>query len=128
MSYKLTWYAVEEALHLDLHNSLSIDEMKLINRHTVDILNEFNRRLTLLIDASGLIAGYATANHLRDTQRYMDHPKLEAIVIVANNKLNRLITNLVFNIARAHVIQFDSREKAQTYMERRGFTVNPLRP
>jgi hypothetical protein len=120
MAYKLSWYAVDEVLHLALKKNLSIEEMKEINQQTAALLDSAPQNLTLLLDVSELTAGYATVDYLRSTQRYRDHYKLAAIVVIANNKLNRLITLLAFNLCRAIFIQFDSREKAQTYMSQRG--------
>jgi hypothetical protein len=116
MSYELKWYAVEKVLRLDLENGLSLDEMKLANQRTVDILDKAEQKLTLLIDVSALAAGYTTPDNLRSTQSYRDHPKLDTIVIVANNKLNRLITLLAFHSSRARFIQFSSGEEAQRYI------------
>jgi hypothetical protein len=90
--------------------------MKLANQHTIALLDKAERNLTLMIDASALTAGYTTADNLRTTQQYRDHPKLEAIVVIANNKLNRLITLLAYCTARARFVQFNSREEAQTFM------------
>jgi hypothetical protein len=125
MPYTLTWYAVGEALHLSLAGDLSLDEMSLINQHTTDILAIAERKLFLLIDVSALTSGYATVDHLRRTQKYMDHPKLEALVVIANSKLNRLIMLLAFNLARVPFFQFPNKEGAQEYMTRRGYSESP---
>jgi hypothetical protein len=124
--YELTWYAADEVLRLELQDSLSPDRLKLVNQHVVDILNESGRRLALLIDVCHLKAGYATADHLRKTQLYRDHSNLETIIVVANSKLNRLITLLAFNLSRARFVQFDSMEKAQVYMTHRGFSEDTM--
>jgi hypothetical protein len=120
VSYELTWYAAEEVLHLNLQSTLSLEEMKLINQRIVDILDESKRKLILLIDVSAFTAGYTTVDYLRDTQKYRDHPNLDVIAVVSNNKLNQLITLLVFSLSHARFIRFDSREKAQLYIAQRG--------
>jgi hypothetical protein len=109
-------------LRLDLQGNPSLEEMRTINQSMMDILNESERNLTLLIDVSGMTAGYTTVNHLRNTQTYRDHPNMDAVVVVANNKLNRLITLLAFNLSRAQFVQFESLEIAQRYMVRKGFS------
>ena len=125
MAYKLTWYAVDEVLHLSLKNVISPEEMREINQQTTEMLENAGRKLTLMIDVSELIASYATVDSLRMTQRYRDHHKLDAIIVIANNKLNRLITLLAFNLCRAHFMQFDNRDKAHTYMSQRGMVSIP---
>lgn len=122
MSYTLTWYAVGEVLHLNLKNNLSLDEMMLINHEIMAILDKTQHSLTLLIDVSDLTVGYATVEQLRNTQLYRDHSKLDVIVTVAGNKLNRLITLLVFSLSRARFVQVESAERAHMYMSHRGFS------
>lgn len=116
MSYEISWYATQGVLRLELQNSMSLDEMKLANQHTTHILDEADHKLALMIDASALTAGYTTADYLRSTQQYKDHPKLDVIVVIANNKLNRLITLLAFSSSRARFMQFSSAEEAQVYI------------
>jgi hypothetical protein len=117
-SYQLTWHSTGEVLRLDLLNKVSLDEMKVINGETINILDKSDRKLILLIDASSLKVDYATVDQLRMTQLYRDHPKLSAIVVVADNKMNRLITLLAFHLSKAHFIQLDSAEQAQEYFLR----------
>ena len=77
-----------------------------------------------MLDVSELLASYTTVDTMRMTQHYRDHYKLDAIIGIANNKLNRLITALVFNLCRAFFVQFDSRDKAQSYMFERGMVTS----
>lgn len=126
MPHDITWYAEGEALQLDLSGNLTPDEMQRINQETTDILARSDQKIVLLIDASGLTSGYLTADQLRSTQRYVDHPNLDALVIVATSKINRLITLLAFNLALAPFLQFSSKESARAYMIRRGFSESPV--
>jgi hypothetical protein len=119
MSYKLSWYAQDEALYLSLKDNLTLDELKEINDHVTATLEESPGKVTLILDVSELMAGYTTVDTMRMTQHYRDHHKLETIIGIANNKLNRLITMLVFNLSRAFYVQFDSRDKARTYIAER---------
>lgn len=122
MPFTLTWYAVGEAVELDLSGKLTLDEMEIINQRASDLLTSSEQKIVLLIDASALVAGYTTADQLRTTQRYTDHPQLDSLVVVASSKLNRLITLLAFNLVRPPFLQFSSRESAHAYMIRRGFS------
>jgi hypothetical protein len=119
MSYELTWYSAGEVLQLDLQNSLSLDEMRLVNQRTIDMLDGSDQKLILLIDVSALAAAYHTVEQLRITQQYRDHPNLDAIVVVSKGKLNRLVTLLAFNLSRARFVQFNSTEQAQLYIQNR---------
>lgn len=122
MPFTFTWYAVGEALQLDLSGSLTLDEMQRISQRVIELLDECQQKVVLMIDASEMVAGYTTADQLRATQRYVDHPKLDALVVVASSKLNRLITLLAFNLVRPPFLQFSNRESAYAYLIRRGFS------
>jgi hypothetical protein len=122
MTNKLGWYKADEILHLELENNLSLDEMKHINQCIVEMLDKSRQKMVLLVDMSELVVGYGTADQLRSTQRYMDHPKLESIVVIANKKLNRLIALLAFNLARAHLIQVNNEAGLESYLTRRSLT------
>ncbi len=122
MTHELKWHALGEVLRLELRDTISLDEMRVINQEIVDILNASERKIILLLDVSSLKAGYATVDSLGATQLYRDHGKLEAIVAVASNKLNRLVTMLAFHLSRARFVQFDNLEQAQPYMSMIRFT------
>ncbi len=123
MAHKLTWYVNDEVLYLALEGNLPPEEMKEINEQMLAQLETTSRKVTLLLDASALAVGYSTIDSLRLTQKYRDHHRLGTIVGIANNKLNRLITLLAFNLSRANFIQFDSDDKVQAYMSQRGWSL-----
>ncbi|MBN2303533.1 MAG: hypothetical protein JXQ72_03600 [Anaerolineae bacterium] len=118
MSYELTRHPTDTVLQLALRNTLSLQDLKQINQQVVDALDKSNQKLTLVIDASSLKASYNTVEHLRATQLYRDHPILDTIVIIASDKLNRLVTLLAFHLARVRFIQFDDAEQAQRYVQK----------
>lgn len=118
MSHELAWHLPGEVLQLSLHNGLSLEEMHKMNQQTLEVLEGVDQKLILLVDVSALAAGYQTADHLRNTQQYRDHPNLDSIVVVASSKLNRLVTLLAFHLSRAHFVQFDNTEQAHSYVRR----------
>lgn len=120
MAYTLSWYAANKVLYLSLKGNFSFEELNEINTRMMDVLENSSRKLSLILDVSELMAGYATVDSLRATQKYRDHVNLEAIIGIANNKLNRLITLVAFNLCRAYFIQFDTPDKVQTYMFQKG--------
>lgn len=119
MAYELTWHLAGKVLQLNLQNGLSFEEMQRANQQALEILNGVDQKLILLIDVSDLVAGYHTVDHLRNTQAYRDHPNLDTIVVIADSKLNRLVTMLAFHLSRARFVQFDGSDKAHTYVMRR---------
>ncbi|MBZ0304821.1 MAG: hypothetical protein K8I82_02015 [Anaerolineae bacterium] len=122
MPYEITWYSEGEVLQVALHNDLSLEELNNINQQTTRILDGVKKSIYIVIDASNMNAGYYTVNHLRNTQHYLDHPNLSTVIVTSENKLNRLVTLLAFNLCRAQFIQFDSPEKAESYMSKKGIS------
>ena len=116
MPYEFKWHRPNEVLCLQMHNTLSLDELQLINQYMLDVLNRTDKSLKLLIDASNLKTTYSTVDNLRDTQRYRDHHNLDTLAVVSTNRLNRLVTLLAFSLSRAHFVQFENNEKAHSYI------------
>lgn len=125
MSYELKWHSHSAGcvLHLSLYNSLTLEEMEIINQEVMATIDKAEKKIAILIDISELASGYYTVDQLRNTQQYMDHRKVDAIVVIANNKLNRLISLLVFNLARRPFFQYDNLDAAYQRLAHRGFFV-----
>lgn len=121
MPYTLGWYKPEQVLTLMLDGQLSLQELEAINQEVTDALESHETKLSILIDMTNMQTGYHTAEMLRSTQKYMDDPRLDSAFIVAENKLNRLITLMAFCTARATFIQFNSMEMAEHMLSRRDF-------
>ena len=121
MPYTLSWHMQEKLIDLRLEGQLSVNEMKTISQDVMNILDDSQEKMHLLIDAMKFQSSYHTADQLRNTQKYMDHSRLDFAVLVTDNKLNRLTTLMAFCMARVPLMQFDSFSKAKQYLERRGF-------
>ena len=117
MAYSLAWYQPDVVLHLTLDGHPTVAELQDIDQEVTAVLNGSRMKMRLLIDAANLKEGYQTANHLRDTQKYMNHPRLERILVVSDNKLNRLVTLLAFCVAHARFVQFENLQKAEDYLK-----------
>jgi hypothetical protein len=125
MAYEIKWNVAGQVVALTLCNHVSLDEMKMINGQVLGMIEQADRKIAILIDMSGLNTGYYTVEHLQATQQYMHHRGVDSIVVVADNKLNRLISLLVFGLARPPVMQFDNVGAAQRQLVDRGFPVSP---
>lgn len=116
MGYDLQWHIRGEVLRIELHNVVSIDELREINRQAFDILDKSDRKLVFVLDISVLQVVYTTVEHLRNTQLYIDHPKLDTLVVIAGSKLHRLISLLAFHLSLARFVQCESIEQAQRFL------------
>lgn len=117
MAYTVDWQHLDQAIELTIHGQPTLEELQAINEEVSHVLDGIDTRVSILIDTVDLTAGYETANQLRDTQHYMNHPKLDRILVVATNKLNRLITLLAFCTARARLVQYDDPRKARANLK-----------
>ncbi|MDQ7024638.1 MAG: hypothetical protein Q9P01_07250 [Anaerolineae bacterium] len=121
MAHTLSWYTPHRVLCLTLEGQLSIEELQEINLKVMEMFERQNDRLNIVIDATSLKSGYNTSNDLRSTQKYMNHHQLDTAFVVAENKINRLITLMAFSISRAKFLQFRDWEKATDMLSRSGF-------
>ncbi|MFW5691410.1 MAG: hypothetical protein ACOCXZ_02805 [Chloroflexota bacterium] len=120
MAHTLSWYMAGHVLALALDGQPSLQELRDINEEIIEVLDRSQTNLNIIIDAVNLRAGYQTADQLRSTQHYMNHPRLANVLVISDNKLNRLITLMAFCLSRAHFIQFDTHQKADAFLRRHG--------
>lgn len=121
MTYQVDWYTEDRVIYLELQSQLVLDELKEINKQIIDLLKNQQNRVNVIINAVGMQSDYYTSNYLRETQRYVDHLKVDTIYFVSANKVNRLIAVLAFGLARAHFIQYKNMEDANRQMKYLGF-------
>ena len=120
VSYTLSWQVPGRVLYLALDGQLTVDELHAINQDVVRVLDRQQSKLNIIIDTRQFQSGYQTVEHLRATQHYMDHPLVDSILVVADNKLNRLISLLTFSLSQAKFVQFNSMELTENHLRRRG--------
>ena len=121
MAYELKWNVSGQVIDLVLYNHLSVDEMKAINQDILALLEHANQKVALVIDSSELSTGYNTVDHLRTTQQYMHRQDIDSSLLVANSKLNRLISLLAFNPSRVPLFQFEQPINAHQHLVERAF-------
>lgn len=121
MTYKLSWYTPGKVLYLELKSQPAIHELEAINQEVSDILAIHKEPVNLLINAMEMKAGYETSNWLRDTQKYMNDPKVKQAYFVSDNKLNRLISLMAFSMSRVRLMQFERWQLAVDHLKRQGF-------
>lgn len=122
MAHSISWYIPERLLCLSLTDQLSLEELTTINQSMTDILNGYHQKLTILIDSTEMKTGYQTADELRDTQDFMNHPKIDSVLMVSENKLNRLIMLMAFCVIPTKIIRFETMEKLEKFLKRSGYT------
>jgi len=124
MTYKLSWLLQDEVLSLILPSLATIDTLRELNQDITDILDNSSSKVIILLNLEQMKTTYNTADQLRNTQLYIVHHNLDCMLIMAGNKLNRLISLLAFSTARSPVIQFDNQQQVDGYFKRRGITIS----
>ncbi len=124
MSYTISWYTPDKILYLEFSDTPDENDLKEIDRYIMNVIAQYDDKLSIVINMMEMRAGYRTADILRETQNYMNHPSIESAFFVTDNKLNRLITILAFNLARAHIIQFKDLRVTREHLSRKGFHTN----
>ena len=124
MTYQLDWYTEDHVIYLELQGQSSVTELRKINKEIQDLLDKQDNKIHIIFNAATMQTGHQTSNYLRDTQRYVDHLKVDTLSFVSRNKLNRLIAILAFSLSRAQLIQFENMETAMNHMKRLGFETN----
>lgn len=120
MGYSVSWYIPDQVLRIVLENNLTIDELQTIHQDVTGVLASVHNNLHVLIDATQFSASYNSSAQLRDTQLYGNNPRVNGILVIADNKLTRLITLMAFCLYRAPITQFMNYGAADTYLRRIG--------
>ena len=121
MTCSITWYPEANLLYLSLENLLTVQELQDAAYEIKNILDRCDVRTSVLIDVTKMSAGYHTADHIRDTQKYMNDNKLKTVFIVADTKLQRLITLMAFSVCGIPMIRFNSWKEAIPYLTQHGY-------
>lgn len=121
MSHTISWYIPERVLLLELDDQLKVQEFEAINHEIVDRLDSSQQKVIVVIDVNKMQINHQTANHLRDTQKYMGHVQLNTALIITDNKLARLITLMAFSTSRTRLIQCKNLKEVEINLKQRGF-------
>lgn len=120
MPYQLGWYKNTQVILLKLDDKLQTPELHRANQDVLAVLDASDMKKSILIDVTHFVANYQSMDELRNTQTYANHPRLDSIFVVTDNKLNRLITLVAFSRARAKFFQFVNLEFADKMLQRFG--------
>lgn len=120
MTHTLSWQIPGQVLYLAMENELLVQELQDLNTEVLEQLKTTQNKINIVMNVSKMKPGYRTSDHLRDTQRYMDNQQIDHVLVVADNKLNRLTMLLAFSLSRAHFMMFDDLQKTTDYLNRRG--------
>lgn len=119
MRYKIKWHTDGRVVHLQLVGEPTRADLTDINDRIEKMLDGSDGRLVLVIDAIHMKTGYPTIKYLRDTQKCVDHRKLEAVFAVSEDKLTRLALLMTFSMRKPQFILFDSYQRLEQLLQLR---------
>lgn len=120
MPYILDWYKTHQVIYLEFNGNLTVDELQRVNHEIIHVLDASKDKMYIVINTTNFHVGYQSTHHLRETQKYMNHPALDSAFMVSDDKLTRLITLIAFSLSRAKFFQFDTMAVAEKMLHRFG--------
>lgn len=120
MGYSVSWHIDQTVLLLKYENYLSRQELSEANYHIDNLLSRNQTRVGIIFEVSTMKTTYHTAEIMRETQTFVDHPNLSLALVVSENKLNRLTMLIAFAISSTRLVMIDSLGKAERILEQRG--------
>lgn len=126
MPYLLDWYKTHQVIYLELTGNLTVGELERVNHEIINVLDTSSHKMYIVINANDFRVGYQSTHHLRESQKYMNHPALDSVFMVSDDKLTRLITLIAFSLSRTKFFQFDTMQVAETMLAR--FGLHPDEP
>ncbi len=117
MTYSVTWDIPGEVLSLRVLEEVSLEEFVEIDRQIRACLAEYIERLSLVVDASQLRISPHSIERIRVSQSYLLSGQIKQILVVSNNKLNRLSMLLLFNLCRPRLRFCESFDHAQRILD-----------
>ncbi|MGQ9909253.1 MAG: hypothetical protein ACUVS2_10510 [Candidatus Flexifilum sp.] len=115
-SYGIGWDRPGKLLRLQMTGDLSVEAFVDIDRQITTHLRAQDEQLILLVDASAASISPYSIEQIRTTQTYLQSPQIERLVVISNNKLNRLTMLLLFNLCRPPLQFYESFEQAQRFL------------
>lgn len=116
MYYEITWDTPGKVLGLKLIDAVPFEAFIEINSQINERLQECNQRIILIVDASDAKVAPYGIEKIKATQVYLQNQQIERLVVISDNKLNRLAMLLLFNLCRPKLQFCDSVEQAQRYI------------
>lgn len=98
MPYSLDWFRQDRVLELQLTGSMNLEEAKQINTALIAYLDKAETTLHMIADATTLESFPKNILQIKNTQAYLQHPKLGWILFVS--KPNPLIRFFATTIAQ----------------------------
>lgn len=117
MPYKLSLDTFDKTLLLEIYDEYKLEEVKEVNDAIIYELNQSRGGLFVLVDATKMSRPYNFAA-IRSGQTFMDHLKLKAIYVIANDRLIKLSIMVIFNLSRAPLYINDNLEKSMMLLQK----------
>ncbi len=98
----IDWYRPGKVLRLTVQGEYTTDAAAEMNTRIIAELEHTERPLYLLIDADEMAQPH-NFRQIREAQRFMNHPNLSHIFVLARDRVVRLALMVIFNEGRANL-------------------------
>ncbi len=120
MAYSVAWDIPGKVLYLKVLEEVSRQEFLEIDNKIKVCLGKYDTEILLVVDASqAKIAPYGI-EQIKASQTYLQSRQIKQLLVISNNKLNRLVLLLLFNLCRPKLQFCDNFNQAQRFIEMSG--------
>jgi hypothetical protein len=116
MPYEMAWDTPGKVLRLKMFDAMTLEIFIEIDWQINERLQECNERIVLIVDASSAKVAPYGIERIKSSQTYLQNHQIERLVVISDNKLNRLAMLLLFNLSRPKLQFCDSFDQAQRYI------------
>ncbi|MBL8155411.1 MAG: hypothetical protein JNM70_14600 [Anaerolineae bacterium] len=117
MPYEVVWDTPGRVLLLRMHGDVPFESFVDIDRCINVCLQETSERLALIVDASQAKVAPYGIERIKATQTYLQSRQILQLLVVSDNRLNRLAMLLLFNACQPRLQFYDKMEQAKRFLE-----------
>lgn len=116
MSYDLKWHTPQRTLQLTLSGYVTLEEFRQLDRAIHDMIGTPTQPLAMIIDTSAVASVSVYTEQIRASQTFPNHPKMEWILIIGQNKLMRFTMMVIYNASQARLQFFQTHAEVMQFV------------
>lgn len=118
MAYEVAWKISCKVLHLRMYGEMPLQTFIEIDQHINEYLRQCDDQVTLIVEASSARVAPHGIESIKTTQTYLQSRQIARLIVVAENKVNRLAMLLLFNLCRPRLQFCTDLSQAYRYLEK----------
>lgn len=122
MAYQITGYIPDSLVWVELYDSTSAQEFTALMTELLQMLDSTQKPIPVVLDTSELQPTYLNRISTANLRQFLDHPMLDCVLVLAKNKVVRLMMTVAFNTARGFRL-FDQHREVELWLKRYGISL-----